>query len=82
LQNAPEGLVVIVGEIKFALASGDDPPGAPVARAGCRYGVFFVVAALLLRQAALEIAERRAVPLVWEWPVLLYQTQSLLRFSG
>jgi len=73
---------VIVGEIEFAFASGDDPARAPVARAGCRYGVFFVVAALLLRQPALEIAESRAVPMVWEWPVLLYQAQGFVRFSG
>ena len=72
---------MIVSVIAFAIFTGDNAPGAAVPTPRCGYGKFSIVIALLGRQAALEIAEHRAVPLVGKGPALLDQLQGRSRFS-
>ncbi len=73
---------MILGIITFTVFTGDNTPGAPIMTPRRRYGKFSIVTAFFDRQAALEIAEQRAVALIRKGPAFFDQPQSRSRFTG
>lgn len=73
---------MILGIIAVTVFTGDNTPGAAITTPRRRYGKFPIVTAFFDRQAALEIAEQRAVALIRKGPAFFDQPQSRSRFAG
>ena len=73
---------MVLSIIAFTIFTGDNAPSAAITTPRRRYGKFSIITALLKRQAALEIAEHRAVALVGKRPAFFDQLQSRSRFTG
>src|SRR5262249_16327328 len=74
------GFVVIRGIIILASSTSDDSARAAIAQTRRRHRVFAVVAATLLRQSPLEIAEDRAILFIWKWSALFDGEENCLSF--
>src|SRR5262249_7634969 len=80
--DAPEAAVVVVAVIQLAAAPRDDAPRATIACARGLHRVLAVVAALLLRQQRLAVAEDDAIARVREWAMLLDEGKGVTSRGG
>ena len=55
---------MVLSIIALTILTGDNAPGAAITTPRCGYGKFSIVTTFFDRQAALEIAEHRAVALI------------------